>query len=348
MAVFVPSLLRAQQPPLPEGYRWIPVAPDIFLVSQEKPVEGAADGNSVIIINEHDVVVIDSHLLPRVARSVIARIRKLTSNPVRYVINTHWHDDHNNGNQVYRAAFPEVEFIAHEETARAIREKGIPFLERRLANYRKLLQKIEEGTFQWEKPRMEPDVAQGYRVYRAYVEAFLPDLETLQPVPPSLTFRNRFVLNRPGREIQILFLGRGNTAGDAVVYLPRERILITGDLLVRPIPFAYDVYFTEWLTVLDKLAAMDAQLVIPGHGGPLHDLVYLREVQVLLQFVLGASAKAFQAGQPREELMEDELWNPWVEKFAGSDEQLRWAFRTYFLQPALEQAYKDLGEKSPE
>ncbi len=77
------------------------------------------------------------------------------------------------------------------------------------------------------------------------------------------------------REVQIKFLGRGNTAGDAVVYLPKEKIVVAGDLIVYPIPYIYDGYPTEWIQTLQNLAQLDADSIVPGHGPILHDKTYV-------------------------------------------------------------------------
>lgn len=74
------------------------------------------EGNSLFIVNEADVVVVDTGLMPASTRRMIEELRKLTPKPVTHVVNTHWHDDHVNGNGIYREAFPGVQVIAHSHT----------------------------------------------------------------------------------------------------------------------------------------------------------------------------------------------------------------------------------------
>ena len=71
------------------------------------------DANNVFIINDDHVIVVDTNGAPSITKEVLAALRRLTGKPVKYVINTHWHDDHIRGNQVYRNAFPGIEFVAH-------------------------------------------------------------------------------------------------------------------------------------------------------------------------------------------------------------------------------------------
>ena len=91
----------------------------------------------------------------------------------------------------------------------------------------------------------------------------------------TLTFDHDFTVDVGNREVQVKFMGRGNTAGDAVVYLPKEKIVVAGDLVVYPIPYIYDGYPTEWIQTLQNLAQLDADSIVPGHGPILHDKAYI-------------------------------------------------------------------------
>ena len=73
-------------------------------------------------------------------------------------------------------------------------------------------------------------------------------------------------LYRGGREIQILFFGRGHTDTDVVVYLPKERIVCTGDFLTAALSNMSDAFVNEWPATLDRLMTLDFDTVMPGHG----------------------------------------------------------------------------------
>src|SRR5689334_17091836 len=89
------------------------LAEGVYAVIRKEPPGFMVDANNLFIINDEDVIVVDANGAPAITREVLAALRKLTSKPVKYVINTHYHDDHIRGNQVYRDAFPNVEFIGH-------------------------------------------------------------------------------------------------------------------------------------------------------------------------------------------------------------------------------------------
>ncbi len=90
-----------------------------------------------------------------------------------------------------------------------------------------------------------------------------------------MTFTDRLTLHLGEREIQILNYGRAVTPGDAFLYLPKEKIVVTGDLLVNPVSFALGVYPTGWLNALEKIDGLDATVWVAGHGEPLHDKTLL-------------------------------------------------------------------------
>jgi glyoxylase-like metal-dependent hydrolase (beta-lactamase superfamily II) len=109
-----------------------------------------------------------------------------------------------------------------------------------------------------------------------------------------------------GREIQVLHYGRAVTPGDAFLYLPKERIVVTGDLLVNPVSFALSCYPTEWLKALARIDALDASIIVPGHGAALRDEDLLHATMDVMRELLrlGGQAKArgLDADQARAEI----------------------------------------------
>jgi glyoxylase-like metal-dependent hydrolase (beta-lactamase superfamily II) len=97
-------------------------------------------------------------------------------------------------------------------------------------------------------------------------QAFGRQIAETKPTPPTVTLTDHMTLFRGDREIRLLYLGRGHTGGDVVVYLPKERVLCTGDLLVNQIANLIDGYVNEWPATLEKLRPIDFVDVIPGHG----------------------------------------------------------------------------------
>ena len=148
---------------------------------------------------------------------------------------------------------------------------------------------------------------------------------------PTLTFTDKLDIDLGNREVQVKHLGRGNTPGDAIVYLPKEKILVAGDLLVHPIPYTYDGYPAEWAQTLQKMAQLDAGTIIPGHGPVLHDKAYLQLVADLMQSAVDqVRARIRQIGHPGFHTLDDVKGSvdltPFRQRFAGDDKDLQAEF----------------------
>jgi glyoxylase-like metal-dependent hydrolase (beta-lactamase superfamily II) len=130
--------------------------------------------------------------------------------------------------------------------------------------------------------------AQRARLQKALgdVDLVLEQAKVYRQVMPTLTFEQRLTVDLGGRIVEITHAGRGNTSGDLVIYLPKERVLVTGDLLVSPVPFTFDGYPTEWVRTLKVLRTWGADAIVPGHGEVMHDFTYLDRVVTLMQTVI--------------------------------------------------------------
>ena len=206
--------------------------------------------NAAIIVNEDDVIVIDSHISPVAAVALAQELTSITDKPIRYVINTHFHFDHAHGNQVYPA---DVQIIGHEFT------------------YEMLVNGSSMGR-----------TYDRFADWLASTQGGLEGQEGLIPTPPNTTLSESLTLYRGSREIQLLYFGRGHTGGDVVVYLPAEKVLITGDLLLESVPFMGDGFPVDWIETLEKLKALEFDVVVPGHGRPFSDRERIDRLQSLL------------------------------------------------------------------
>jgi cyclase len=147
----------------------------------------------------------------------------------------------------------------------------------------------------------------------------------------TLTFDHDFAIDIGGREVEVKFLGRGNTNGDAVVHLPTERILITGDLVVYPLPYFYDGYPSEWIQTMQKLGDLDAATIVPGHGPILHDKAYIYLVRDLMKSAADQMNDALRKTGPAMFRTVDQVksgvdLSAFRQRFAGTDKDLSAAF----------------------
>jgi cyclase len=249
-------------PPAPQAaYRFQAIVPDIYSAIGTGTLN--VGSNSAVIVNRDDVMIVDSHISPESARVMVKELKAITDKPVRFLVNTHFHYDHVNGNQVFGRP---VDIIGHEYTRRkltaGIMEKGM-FADL-LKGMPRQLEDLARRAAAEQEPAAKTRLEQQLRVQTAFAE----EVKEVTPTPPNVTIDDRMTLFSGDREIRLLYLGRGHTGGDIVVYLPKERVLCAGDLLVNGLANLIDGYVNEWPDALEKLKGVDFVDVIPGHGEP--------------------------------------------------------------------------------
>jgi glyoxylase-like metal-dependent hydrolase (beta-lactamase superfamily II) len=273
------------------GYEIREVADGVYAALQ--PSAGRFnESNSAIIVNDRDVIVVDSQSSAAQVRELVAEIRKLTDKPVRYLVNTHFHSDHTQGNEIYREAFPGVEIIGHPTLLEDVPRRAGAYLEEQIATYDAAIAEAEATLGRGEGPA---DLADRLARGREHVAL----LRAIALVPPTLTVDDRLVLYRGERRVEILHF-RAHTRGDLVVYLPREKVLVTGDLL-DDLPYGGHGYPSSWVATLDALERLDFERVISGHGRVQEGKEHLARVRALLASVIAQAAAAVAEGKSLEE-----------------------------------------------
>ena len=326
------------------AYDTVQVAPGVTAFMPRRTDAAIVSGNSIAVFGDDGVLVVDSGHFPEATRRMIAQIRKASPKPVRWVVNTHWHSDHNRGNALYQQAFPGVAIIGTEETRKSFDQ---PFLKDEMATMKQQADQVKALLAKGVDSRGKQltDKRRAYFEEALHeLEIFGPDLETAKPAPPELTFSDRIVLHLGGRDAQVLFLGRGNTAGDTLVWLPDARILMTGDLVVYPAPFAFGSFFSEWGPTVRKAIALEPATIVPGHGPVMHDTSYLELVAAAADAMSARVAALAKQGLSLDEVRKKLDMADFREKFARGDEDLRLKFDGFFLGPGVPRAYREAKE----
>lgn len=237
------------------------------------------NSNAAVILTNDGVVVVDSHSKPSAAFALYREIQSITKQPIKRIINTHFHWDHWQGNQAYAEAFPGLEIITSERTRENLTRPdagsgGVAYIEKQLQLVPKEIEKLgndlASATDPAQRARLEANLWQ--------TEAYLEELRTMKPALPTRTFDQTVTLTVGDREIQILLLGRGHTDGDVFIHLPKEKVVATGDALIDWMPFMNDGFPEDWVRTLDALEKFDFTQIIPGHGGvmPKQHLTFFR------------------------------------------------------------------------
>jgi cyclase len=254
--------------------------------------------NAAIILFDDGVLVVDTHSKPSAARALIEQVKKLTDKPVKYVVNTHFHWDHYQGNQAYPSSWPAgVEIISSEATRQNIEQRGIPRVKHEIttmpAEIEKLKADAATATDAKQKEKLNSDLAQA--------QDYFSELKTMQVTLPTLTFDHSLILHRKSRTVEMFWLGNAHTNGDVFVYLPKEKILITGDAMHGWTPFMGDSYPYDWIATLDKAEKLDFDQVLGGHGDIMHGKERFELWKQYFTDLMAETGKAYANGATLEQ-----------------------------------------------
>ena len=252
------------------------IAAGVYFAVGAGPVNVAS--NALVIVNEEDVVVVDSHITADAGRALLNSIRVITDKPISYLINSHFHFDHAHGNQVFAG---EADIVGHEYTRAALLDDplsghtyqviGSPAAQTQILSA--LNEQIASG---------EGDTA-SLEAQRASLERHIAALPEVIPTPPNITLTDTMTLRQGSREIQLIHPGRGHTGGDVVVYLPAERLVFTGDLLYAGAPYLGDGFADEMPDTLETVRALDVDIIAGGHGPLMRDKTGIDRSQAYLR-----------------------------------------------------------------
>lgn len=206
--------------------------------------------NCGFIVTDEGVVVVDTQLIPFFAKEMIKEIKAITDKPIKYAINTQWHTDHVGGNEAF---FPQTRIIAHEFTRKIIAKRR---------------KEQEEGK----------------------VDESLKQLGEFKFTPPDITFDENMTLHMGGKVIELKFFGGGHTGGDIVVYLPKEKVIFSGDLFSKGsgLPdYRDDSNIDKLIKSLRKMQTLDIEKIVPGHMS----IVEKKDIQVSIDKLLAFRAE---------------------------------------------------------
>ncbi len=340
---FSQAFRGAEADPYSNSFDVQKIAEGVYAVIRNYPTGLMVDGNCVFIVND-DVVVVDA---PEASRDMLAALRRVTSKPVRYVINTHWHDDHITGNHVYREAFPGVSFIGHRSLRDYLPTTG-------LTNRKQMIEGAP--TFATQEKEMlaknksfaggelTEEERAGYASDARLVDRYMAEVPGAEIILPDIAVDDRLTLYRGGRTIEILHLP-GHTAGDLVVHLPAEHIAITGDLVVWPIPLIGDPqsHIADWAASLKSLRALHATTYVPGHGPVLRDDSHLALMEELMTFVAAKVGESVARGETLEQARKNADLRDLRRRFAGDSKWKGFIFDNYVTGPSIDAAFHEMS-----
>jgi glyoxylase-like metal-dependent hydrolase (beta-lactamase superfamily II) len=231
------------------------------------------DPNTGVIVGDDSVMVIDAQATPVMAQDVIRRIREVTDKPVKYVVLSHYHAVRVLGASAYGAQC----VIASRGTRDLIAERG--------------------------EADMKSEIQRFPRLFRAAES--IPGLTW-----PNLVFERELTIFMGKREVRLLHLGPGHTKGDTIAWLPKEKILFSGDLVeYGATPYAGDAYLKAWPRTLDALRALKPEKLVPGRGdalmNPRQVEAGLKGTQQFITELYRCVAAGAQNGKPLKSVYRD-------------------------------------------
>lgn len=287
-----------------DSHRFMEVTDGVWLVTGTGSVYTMS--NAMVLVGSFDTLVVDSHVTPAAARSLLESIPAITDKPVRYLVNSHYHFDHAHGNQ----AFPQgIEIIGHEFTRSKLNGEAGNVLEER--TFRSFSDPVPETVANLERqvaaetdPARRAELQERLRVQRDYLNA-IPEI---RPTPPNITLETKMtlfqVVDTGSREIQLLHFGRAHTGGDVVIYLPQQGVVFTGDMMLPGLSYMGDGHVDEWPQTLEGLKSLDFDYWLPGHGPVMESKQPIENFQAYLRELWTKTAKMHDEGVSWEQAAE--------------------------------------------
>jgi glyoxylase-like metal-dependent hydrolase (beta-lactamase superfamily II) len=308
------------------------------LTSSEPPFEG-----NVVVFEQSDrLVVVDAGGCPRSGDNVVAQIRSISHKPVRFLIYTHYHGDHNLGAGAFRKAWPAVTIVSTTHTRDSM--TGAPM--RYIATYdRSNAQMVEHAHERLQEANLSPGLRRGWQHVADIGDAFVAGYKNLRAYPADVTFDDTLMIPDSVTPLEVRFLGLANTDGDAVVWAPQQRVLASGDVVVNPIPYAASSFPAEWIKVLAALRRLEYTALVPGHGPVLHDTQYIDKLSAALGEVERQVTTLVASGKPLDQVRQAVNLETLRDTFAGGDDWDRARFSDFFLDPIVANAYKEAKDE---
>lgn len=322
------------------------ITPTIHLLTVPRDYFAAALSNIVLIEQSDGLVVIDSGIGVGHGRAIVNYAKMLSAKPIKAVAITHWHNDHPQGVSAIRDAFPNVRIITTSAT-----ETGMLGPEAGLVGFRpdpqletELQKQADQAKAGLQKllddPATPPD--QRTRVKKAIwdFDQLMADYRGTYIVPPTETFERELLLDDPKVPIRLMHLGRANTDGDLIAWIPDQKVVVTGDIVVAPTPYGFFSYPGDWIETIGKIKALGFRTLIPGHGEPQWDTTYLDKLVAAISDVRAQVGPLAKAGMPLDEVRKKVDFAKSIALF-GDTPKVKANAQGLFFDPMIPNAYKE-------
>jgi glyoxylase-like metal-dependent hydrolase (beta-lactamase superfamily II) len=323
----------------------VPVEKGVWLLAQPK-FQVQPIGNVTIIEQRDGLVLVDAGGSKGSGERIVEWVRSLSHKPVKAVIISQWHGDKPQGLSEILKAWPGARTISTVATQHYLTDPATMNTPGHAdpeanAKYQKLLLGYEKYVEKQAKSADSGEMQRHYQELSFDLGQWARDLDGAVTLTTKESFTDKLVIDDPDRPVQILFLGRANTDGDAEVWLPKQRILVAGETVILPFPYGFESYPAEWIGVLEKLRAMPFRILLPGHGMPQKDRVQIDRIVAALKDVRAQVGPLAAHGLPLKDIQTKVDLSADGAAFVGNDPWLRKWFASFWAEPIINSAYKE-------
>lgn len=317
-------------------YKRVQVSAHVHVFQSAEGTTGVVNGNIAAVVGKDAILVVDTGQFLGIARRIVADIRAMSPQPVRYVVNTHWHGDHLLANQVFKEAFPEARIVAHGFT---IAEGAKRYADYATRTGQQLPILIDQAMKRAADPSATADEKLWLAKTTDCAEKVLPDVAQTRYIAPDMPVDTEMKVDLGGVTALIRHIGTGNTPGDLIVWVPEDRVVMSGDMVVSPAPYAIGSAGLEaWARTLGELRGLRATVIVPGHGPPMRDDTYVRDVQELLETTRAQLNDMLARGVSRADAAKQLDVARLRERYITTPMR-RQAFERFFVQSAINEVW---------
>ena len=323
---------------------WKELAPGVHVGQRADPIRYPVVCNTVVVIGSDGVLVFDGGGFPAQGEQVAAKIKSLTPKPVKFVVISHWHGDHNRGISPILDAYPRAQVIGHEFTRAAM--LGAPMQRIHKAEREGGVRDTGEAVRKALADNKFIDGSPLDPAERPFLERFIADnaahqaeMMRMKITPPTIVFDKELFLRLGDRTVELRHYGPANTKGDAVMILRKEGIVATGDIVVAPVPYGFGSYPASWANALKQIKATNYRTLIPGHGPLQTDTAYVDLLIEALESVTAQVNAMVAQNKSLDEIRKLVDFSKVEPRFTKDDPILKRFFDLFFKQPIIPAAY---------
>lgn len=314
LGLLIISVIYSQSVTIPakgNGASMERVGKDVYAIIHDDATDEWPHGNTGVIIGNDAVMVVDACYLPSMAKEDIKLIRSVTKKPVKYLVFTHWHFDHNNGTIAYKDSFPEITVISERESQKFIELNAIWWSRRSAANGSTKRVGLSELEAQLASGKdtsgavLPKEKLDKLRLTISQRQNELNELSELKVITPDKTFDGSITIDLGNKKVEIGDRGKANSPHDVTIYLPVDQVLFTGDILVQsPLPYLGASWPVAWVKVLSQLEKIPIKAMVMGHGPVQKDHKYTRQVREFLETAMKKVEALIRQGKTIEQVQE--------------------------------------------